>query len=254
MKKRITYIFIITLILIAILSAVKTTVRENRQTIKVGIRYDFNSFGYYNAENDHYSGFEVDLSKIIFNRLGYKNIEYVPIDANNREELLASGDIDCIMGGYSYSDARNQKFDLSTPYYSDSFIIVSLRSSMFPGVKYLSDCSIGIINSDFVESTVKKILVEEKVNNINIVKCDDYTKLNRVLCAAKVDAIALDKSLGLDYLNSNYYTVLYQNANASEFCVALPKNSPLTSMVDEQLNILKDDGTIDELMKHWGIE
>ena len=253
MKKRILYVIIIILIIVACILFVNKGSSAN-ETIKVGVKSDFDRFSSYDETNERYSGFEIDLSKILFNELGYSNIEYVTVDTNNREEMLLNGDVDCIMGGYSYSEDRSKKFDLSTPYYSDAFMIVSLNSSMFCKLEDLSDCNIGIINSDFVDKTVKAILNNNGAKNYRIIRVDSYDKLSKMIDSANLDAVALDQSMGMNYLYDGFYTILYKEPNASEFCIALPKDSSLTGKIKSQLKEFNDAGTINKMLKRWGIE
>ena len=82
--------------------------------IVVGLDDTFVPRGFRNQQGE-LVGFDVDLAKEIFNRIGITP-KFQPIDWSLKESELNSGNIDLIFNGYTITDARKEKVNFSDPY------------------------------------------------------------------------------------------------------------------------------------------
>ncbi|KQR81777.1 ABC transporter substrate-binding protein [Burkholderia sp. Leaf177] len=89
-----------------------------RGKLVVGIRNDYIPFGYLDSKGQEI-GFEVDLAKFIAKDMfgSETAIEFVPVVASNRIELLNAGRIDVIFATLGKNPDRAKVIDFTDPYY-----------------------------------------------------------------------------------------------------------------------------------------
>lgn len=89
-----------------------------RGKLVVGIRNDYIPFGYLDSKGQEI-GFEVDLAKFIAKDMfgSEAAIEFVPVVASNRIELLNAGRIDVIFATLGKNPERAKVIDFTDPYY-----------------------------------------------------------------------------------------------------------------------------------------
>ena len=91
---------------------------KQRGKLIVGIRNDYNPFGYLDSKGQN-TGFEVDLARSVAkDLLGSETaIELVPVIASNRIELLNAGRIDVIFATLGKNAERAKVLDFTEEYY-----------------------------------------------------------------------------------------------------------------------------------------
>lgn len=112
-------------------------------TLKVGVRDDIMNFGYLNETTGKYYGLEIDIAAEMADRLGYADVEYVTVTPDTRKDMLLHGEVDCIVATYSIAESREENFDFSDPYYTDSTVVVVEKSSLITKIEELKGLNIG---------------------------------------------------------------------------------------------------------------
>jgi cystine transport system substrate-binding protein len=78
----------------------------------------------YHGDDGELTGFEVDVANAIAEKIGYE-VEFVEIEWDSMFEALEAGTIDAVMNQVTITDARQEKYDFSTPYvYTQPVLIV----------------------------------------------------------------------------------------------------------------------------------
>ena len=84
---------------------------------------------HYEDANGQPTGFDVDLAKEAFRRMGYQAV-FVTIDWEDKKDLVERGEIDCIWGSFS-SDGREDQYLWTEPYlYSRQVVAVRQDSDI----------------------------------------------------------------------------------------------------------------------------
>ncbi len=96
--------------------------KEEAKVLKIGVEGAFPPFNYFD-ENNNLVGFEIDLAKALAEKLGMKP-EFVPTEWSAIQTGLLSGKYDCIIASMTITPERLEKFNFSTPYYSDGDMLV----------------------------------------------------------------------------------------------------------------------------------
>lgn len=233
--------------------------------LTIGVRDDIVNFGYYNETTDNYYGLEIDIAEEMADRMGYEEVEFVPVVPENRKEKLLNGEVDCIVAAYSISEQREKNFDFSPPYYTDELIIMVQKSALFHTIRDLKGKTIGIVNGTDAGPLIGETLYKEGIitdevvadtdeyteySDAKVLKAGTYAQLSDMLETGEIDAACLDACLADTYTNDDreYLDYVLREQN---FGVATQKGSELSGQVSETIQEMLDDGTIDKIIGKW---
>ena len=91
------------------------------------------SKGGYSGKNP---GIEIEILKKIAKHEHFK-YELKPMSFNGDLQALESGQVDAVIAGMSVTDERKQKYDFSTPYYTDGVVMAVAKNSKITSMKQL---------------------------------------------------------------------------------------------------------------------
>ena len=168
---------------------------DNLKTLNVGSDL-YPPFVYSNEYGD-IVGLDVDILTEALGRIGYKP-KYQLIDWEKKKELLASGELDCVMGSFSMT-GREGEYRWAGPYLASRQVVaVDPESDIYT----LADLEGRVVA---VQSTTKpeSILLNHTNENVPQIKelysFSDRSYLNPALVEGLVDAIAAHESSLLTY-------------------------------------------------------
>ena len=193
-------------------------------------------------------GFEYDVAAELARRLGVPSIKVVSTSL-----VLMMGGQDCqcdiMLSGITITDARARTLDLSEPYLSaDQGVLVRKGTVVTtPAETAALHWGVSLRNStglDLLQTRVKPRL--EPVVSVN----DDESV--RRLKDSKVDGVLMDTPEAIAIANANpELTVAGQYKTGEQYTIALPLGSPSTALVNDTIRDMRDDGTIDTLLRAY---
>ena len=207
-------------------------------------------------ENGELIGFDTDLTKAVFEALGYKVI-FQEIDWNQRYTDLESGAIDCIWNGFTCNTAdddgvlRADKVDFSYNYMENRQVIVAKKDS---GIAAAADLAgkLAAVESGSAGETYAKTFEGASVKGF-LKQTDALFEVN----AGTADFAVLDAQLAKSYAGKGDYADLVIIENLSSdveyYAVGFKKGSELTAQVNAQFEALAADGTIAQLAETYGV-
>lgn len=168
---------------------------DNLKTLNVGS--DLYPPFVYSDEYGDIVGLDVEILTEALGRIGYKP-KYQLIDWEKKKELLASGELDCVMGSFSMT-GRESEYRWAGPYLASRQVVaVDPESDIYT----LADLEGRVVA---VQSTTKpeSILLNRTSENVPQIKelysFSDRSYLNPALVEGLVDAIAAHESSLLTY-------------------------------------------------------
>ena len=168
---------------------------DNLKTLNVGS--DLYPPFVYNDEYGNIVGLDVEILTEALARIGYKP-NYQLIDWEKKKELLASGELDCVMGSFTMT-GREGEYRWAGPYLASRQVVaVDPESDIYT----LADLEGKVVA---VQSTTKPegILLNRTNENVPQIKelysFSDRSFLNPALVEGLVDAIAAHESSLLTY-------------------------------------------------------
>lgn len=154
---------------------------------------------------------------------------------------------------FSITNKRKKAVDFSTPYYTATQAVVATGSSPAAGATSLADLAGLKIGAQVATTSLEALTAI--VESPEVFNSNDDAKL--ALENGQVDAIVVDLPTAF-YITSAELTdgVIVGQLPASteggdEFGLLLDKDSPLTDCVSHAVDLLRDNGTLDELQAEW---
>ncbi len=232
-----------------------TTGSDISNVITVGYTV-YEPMNYFN-ENNELVGFDTDLAKAVFEKLGY-TVLFKEIKWENKYTDLASGTIDCIWNGFTANStdddgvARSEKVDFSFNYMENNQVVVVKKDSGIATPEDLSE-KIGEAESGSAG--------ESYANGFEGAVIKGVTKQTDALMdvnSGVADFAVLDVQLANSYCgNGDYSDLVIVEALSNDveyYAIGFAKGSELTAKVNAQLEALAADGTLKKIAEYYGVE
>ena len=229
---------------------------QQQNSITVGFDNTFVPMGY-EEKNGQYAGFDIDLAKLVSEKLGIQ-VHFQPIDWDMKETELQNGTIDAIWNGYSATDERREKVAFTIPYMQNTQVIVSKKSSNIRSVEDMKDKVLGAQtgSSGYLDFEAQPELLKNYVKNHDV---DQYQSFNEALIDLKndrIDALLIDRVYANYYLASegimDDYEIFPAGFESESFAVGVRKSD---KTLQEQLNqafvALYQEGKFQEISQKW---
>ncbi len=227
-----------------------------QKSLKVGVRDDIMHFGYLNPNTGKYYGLEIDLAEALAEKLGYDSVEYTSVNPENRKDTLLDGEVDCLIAAYSIEESRLENFDFSPAYYTDYSSIMVEKSTMIQSMEDLVGKKVGVLDGANTAPKLSQKMIDlglitaEDTKGSSLVKLSSYQELSVALEEGTVDAVCMDGCIARAYMEDDR-EILEEKIGEEDYAVATRKESELSALVEQAVQEMLDDGTIDALIEKW---
>lgn len=221
------------------------------ETITVGIKYDQPGLGFREGNNEP-TGFDVDVAKAVLAEMGYEEdqIEWAEAPTPQRENMLENGQVDMIFATYSITEERAERVDFAGPYFmAGQDILVRVDEEDITGPEDLNGKNLCSVTGSTPAQNVRDTYADE----VELVEQDGYSECLTFLQSGQIDAVTTDDIILAGLAASDEYAgefkVVGEAFTEEPYGVGLPDGSTETcEQVNEAIETLRDDGTIDELL------
>jgi polar amino acid transport system substrate-binding protein len=224
--------------------------KKDPNSIIVGVSTDYPPFSY--KANGKLTGFEVDLVKMVVDKLG-KKLVFKEMEFPSLISSLRSGRVDIVASGVSPTEMRLQSVDFSEPYHDDHYSVV-LRDKKIQSLSDLKGLQAGVQTGSVVESLVRKWSLD---HGFKVVSYNLNTQILQSLKAGHLQALFIAGAEGKAVAKENEDLVCRVFGDLGEksegVAMAFQRFSPLTAQVNVILQELKQDGTIEQLKQKYGL-
>ena len=225
----------------------------DRGYIIAGLDDTFAPLGF--RDNDgNIVGFDIDLSKAVFEEMGLE-VRYQPIDWKMKETELNGKNIDVIWNGYTITEEREKLVNFSDPYLSNRQVIVVMSDSNVSVKSDLAGKEVG------VQAASSSYGVLEDLDITNSFKNGEPTQFNtndlafRDLEYGRIDAIVVDEILARYYItlkDDSNFKVLSEDFGSEEYGVGMRQTDlELTEKFNEAFQTIKDSDTANDISIKW---
>jgi polar amino acid transport system substrate-binding protein len=194
------------------------------------------------------TGFEGALVYELADELGFSEEEVVFV-RTGFDEAIAPGpkDWDFNIQQYSITEDRDEVVDFSSPYYTTTQALVTFPDSAYADAETIEDlkdaklgAAIGTTSLDFVENVIQP--------NVEPNVYDENVDVEAAMNAGQIDGLVVD-------LPTAYFVTAVQVEGAviagQFFGLLFEEGNPLVDCVNEALESLRDDGTLEALEEEW---
>lgn len=244
----------------AVADTAAMTADEERTTLTVGFDAEYPPYGFKDEETGDYTGFDLELAQEVCNRRGWELVKQ-PIDWNSKDMELNSGAVDCLWNGMTYTGREND-YTWSDPYVDNSIVIAVNADSEIQTKEDLAGKRV-VAQSGSSALTALTNNPDDGSNDENLALAATFASLEEIadynnafmqMDAGLYDAIAVDIGVAQFQLSSNEgkYRILDEPISKEEYAIAFTKgNTELRDQVQETLNEMAADGTIDKIVANY---
>lgn len=222
---------------------------QNKGTLVVGIT-EYEPMNY-KDDNGEWTGFDTEFARAVGEKLGV-NVEFVEINWDYKYNELDSKSIDCIWNGMTITDEGKEAASISDPYAENAQVVVMKQDQLanYTDVESLKDLTIAVEGGSAGEKAAAAAgLTNTVVSNTQALA---LTEVSSGSCDACIIDLTMANSMtGEGTSNANLGFEL--KLEAEEYGIAFRKNSDLTAKVNEIIDELMSDGTLDALAEKYEI-
>ncbi len=223
-----------------------------KKELLVGMEDGFPPFAFRDDTTGELVGFDVDISKAICKVL-FLEPAFKVIDWSQKDYLLGTRSIDCIINGFSYSESRATAFTLSKPYVRTAQVLVVMEDSPCENIEDIGTKAIGVQTASSMLSTIRTASM--KYGGLSMLQTFPSTEDALVaLENGDIEAVANDVLVMNHIMNTENkpYRIIPQALNADEYVVAFKKGDiALKNKIEEALLLLAENGTLEAISKKW---
>ncbi len=220
----------------------------------VGFDQNFPPYGFV-GDDGEFTGFDLDLAAEVASRNGWE-VEYKPINWDNKDQELNSGSIDCIWNGFTM-EGREDGYEWTEAYMKNSQVIVVKASSGITTLEGLADKTV----MAQVDSAALHLLetggVQAELAGTfkNLQQVADYQSAFLELEQGSVDAVALDLPVARFQVagKESTFLVLEDDPLSTEHYGVGFKlgNTELRDTVQTTLKAMVADGTVKQIADQY---
>ena len=229
------------------------TIKEG--VLMVGTEIGYPPMEYFDVDGATPIGFDMELAQALADDMGLK-LEIVDTAWDGIFAGVATDKYDVILSCVSWTEGRNEEYNLSKTYVANAPVIVVPNDSDIADIADLSGKSVAVQ----METTADYLIQEQVAGGLDT-DLRQYEKVINAfdeIKAGRVDAVCTDSVVAAYYLGdeaANYKTV-WQSADKEPICMCLKKgNDSLQAALEASLDSLKGNGKLGEIaVKYFGTE
>lgn len=224
---------------------------ENNDFIKVGTNATYPPFEYFD-NSMQVAGFDIDLVKILSERLGF-SYEIIEMSFDGLIPALQSGKIDMIASALTPTEQRAKAVDFSNSYFNtENVFIKRANDDSISNIDNLEGKKIG-----FQVGTTQEMAANE-LKNVAVEPAEDVASSFMMLKSGKIDVVLVDSSIGYSYLEKNpdlkAFQVVKDQSEGFAFAFAKGKHKELLEKINAELLRMLQDGSFDALLKKYELK
>lgn len=208
----------------------------------------------YHDESDELVGYDVEVSKLIAEKLGVEPV-FIEGEWDGLLAGLDSGRYDMMVNGVDITEERSEKYDFSIPYaYNHTAIIVNGDNDEIASFEDLN----GKNTANTISSTYAELA---ESYGANVTGVDDLNQTFELLLSGRIDATLNAEVTYYDYMKAHPDANIKIAALTEDAThVAMPfrkgeETESLRAAVDEAITELSESGQLSELSeKYFGVD
>lgn len=243
-------------------AASKLQTIKDRGVLNCGVKADVLGYGYLNTETNEYEGLEIDLcyqiAAAVF-EVEYEEAKeqdlcaFTTVTPSTRGTLIDSGQLDIVAATYTITPEREEDWDFSTPYRTDSVGIMVRTADGMTSMEDLDGKVIGVSTGSTTQGLVEQMIQDEGFScTPSFQEYPDYQTIKQALSTGNVDAFAMDRSTLNAYMDDTVELLQPEiEFGTQDYGVATEKGCDLSQVVDDTVNELLESGWMEEEITTW---
>ncbi|MFJ9853917.1 glutamate ABC transporter substrate-binding protein [Streptomyces sp. NPDC101150] len=166
---------------------------QKRGKIIIGVKADQPFLGYQDPSTKKYSGFDIEIAKMVAADLGFstKQIQFETVNSNVRETKISNHDVDFYVGTYTINNERKKQVGFAGPYYTaGADLLVRKDDKKITGPDALKGRKVCSITGSTPLQEIKKPKYGADTQEL-----DKYSDCVEKLLNGQVDALTTDDAI-----------------------------------------------------------
>ncbi|WP_026909032.1 amino acid ABC transporter substrate-binding protein [Paucisalibacillus globulus] len=215
--------------------------------LTVGTEGTYTPFTFHNEAGD-LTGYDVEVIREVANRMGIE-IEFMETQWDSMFAGLNSGRFDLIANQVGINEDRLANYDFSVPYtHSSAVVVVPQENNDITSFEDLE----GKNSAQSLTSNYGNIAEESGANLIGV---EGLAQAIELIKQGRADVTINDKLAILEYVKQQGekgIKIVDESDDVSDMAFVFNKgNEQLVEAINEQLEAMKEDGTLAEISKEW---
>ncbi len=192
-------------------------------------------------------GIDAEIAAAIAEKMGCTlEIEDIAFDSIIAE--VDSSKADMGMAGMTVTEDRKQSVDFSVTYAVARQVVIVKEGGDIASIDDLAGRKIGV-----QQGTTGDIYASDDYGDDNVERYSKGMEAVQALAQGKIDAVIIDNEPAKVFVSENEGLIILDEAYADEeYAIAVRKgNTELLNAINEALDELKKDGTIDEIVDRY---
>ena len=217
-----------------------------RGRVVIGSREDQPGLGFKDATTGDRSGFDIEIAKMVAAGLGYSadQIDWKAVPSAAREDTIARGEIDYMVGTYTINDKRKTLVSLAGPYFvAGQSLLVRKDESAINGKDTLKGKKVCSVTGS---TPIQRVKDQQLTEPTNIVEFQTYSQCVDQLISKQVDAVTTDDAIlkGFAAQQPDQLKVVGEPFSKEPYGIGLNKDdSALRGKINDLLEASFSDGT-----------
>jgi polar amino acid transport system substrate-binding protein len=191
-------------------------------------------------------GFDIELAQMLAEKL-HKKAEFKNMQFSTILPALENGSVDAAISTITITPERKQNFDFSQSYYEESLSMIYQKTAPIVDKTQLNQKKIACQLGSTMEIWLKKY-----ASNAQIILMNNNNEAVEALKSGHVDAVLIDTVQAVAFASKNPDLAHSMIAKSDEgYGIAFKKGSTLKNQIDQALQVLKDNGDLEQLKKKW---
>ena len=244
-------------LLFVLIISIMTTGCDNhevKQKVIIGLDDEYAPMGFRNEQGE-IVGFDVDMAKEAFQRLNME-IEFRPIDWDNKREEITSGRVDVLWNGTDITDERKEYMIFSRPY-MDNRQILLVKAGNRQGITSPKDLTGKIVGTQAGSSSRNYVDDHPEFKN-SFAEFKTYLNFKEAfidLRAGNVDVLICDELAGryeLSKVPAKFEVIEVTVGPVTPIGIGFRKSdTELRDKVQRVFNDMIKDGTAKKISEKW---
>ena len=224
----------------------------------------FAPMNYY--EGEEFVGFDTDLATAVCEKLGLE-VEFIEINWDSKEIELNSKNIDCIWNGMCITEERKQNMEITKPYLNNTQAMVMKADAAEAILADVSGKVIvaeagstgeGKLQGTIADDETVKVSAKDYFASSTYVAVDSMAKALMEVKAGTADVALVDSvcALGMVGEGTDYGDLIVNLDNEfgqQQYGIACRKGSDIPAKIDEAIEALRQDGTLETIAAKYGL-
>ncbi|APU13782.1 MULTISPECIES: glutamate ABC transporter substrate-binding protein [Actinoalloteichus] len=224
---------------------------QERGGVIIGVKEDQPGLGLLDPTTGEYSGFDVEIARLIAAELGFdpaEDITYQAIPSASREQAIANGQVDYYVGTYTINDGRKEQIDFAGPYFvAGQDLLVRADEEEITGPDTLEG---KVVCSVTGSTPIQRVRDEGLTEESNIREYQLYSECVEQLRNEQVDAVTTDDAILLGYAaeNEGELRVVGETFSDEPYGIGLPLDDEvLRNAMNDILDEARENGQWQEI-------